>query len=130
MKEYKCGEGINYYDTTILPSGQTIRIEFMEEYTDSKRYYSIYLVTSHKRKQADSTYGIATGKDGFKGLLWAKNKIIEFETFIKEKYPNIPIIIPCFWTDNKRREIYRRGLSNLGYKYNFLFNRKVLSKSL
>jgi len=117
MKEYKNGEYTNYYDTSILPSGQTIRIEFEEEWSKSKNFYNIYLVTSHKRKQADSTYGLATGKDGFAGLLWAKNKIIEFESFIKEKYPDIPVIIYCHWTDNIRRKIYERGLSNIGYKY-------------
>lgn len=130
MKEYKIDDCTNYYDTSILASGQTIRIEFQEEWNNSKYYYNIYLVTSHKRKQADSTYGIATGKDGFKGLLWAKSKIIEFETFIKEKYPDITVVIWCHWTDNKRRNIYERGLSNIGYKYNFLFNRKVLSKTI
>lgn len=130
MKEYKNGDYTNYYDTLILPSGQTIKIEFQEEWSKSKYFYNIYLVTSHKRKQADSTYGIATGKDGFKGLLWAKSKIIEFETFIKEKHPDIPIVFYCFWTDNKRRNIYERGLSNIGYKYNFLFNKKVLSKTI
>ncbi len=130
MKEYKNGDYTNYFETSILPSGQTIRIEFCEEWSKSKYYYGIYLVTSHKRKQADSTYGIATGKDGFKGLLWAKGKIIEFETFIKEKYPDIPVVIYCTWTDNKRRNIYERGLSNLGYKYNLIFNKKALCKTI
>lgn len=130
LKEYKNGDYTNYYETSILPSGQTIKIEFQEEWSKSKYFYNIYLVTSHKRKQANSTFGIATGKDGFKGLLWAKKKIIEFEEFIKEKHVDIPIIIYCDWTDNKRRKIYERGLSNIGYKYNFLFNRKVLSKTI
>ena len=130
LKEYKNGDYTNYYDTLILPSGQTIRIEFQEEWTKSKNFYSIYLVTSHKRKQADSTYGIATGKDGFTGLLWAKKKIIEFEIFKREKHANIPIIIYCTWTDNKRRDLYERGLRNLGYKYNFVFDKKALCKTI
>ena len=130
MKEYKNGDYTNYYETSILPSGQTIRIEFQEEWGKSKYFYNIYLVISHKRKQADFTYGMATGKDGFKGLLWAKSKVLEFETFIKEKHPDKPVIIYIHWDDNKRRKIYERGLSNKGYKYNFLFNTKVLSKTI
>ena len=31
MKEYKNGDYTNYYETSILPSGQTIRIEFQED---------------------------------------------------------------------------------------------------
>ena len=131
MKSYVDELGYeNYYDTSILPSGQTIRIEFQEEWSKSKYFYNVYLVTSHKRKQADSTYGIETGKDGLLGLLWAKDKIIEFEKFIKDKHEGIPIIIYCYWTDNRRRNVYERGLSKLGYSYNFLFNKKVLSKTL
>lgn len=128
MKEYKTGEYTNYYDTSLLPSGQTIKIEFQEDWSKSKYYYNIYLVISNKRKQADYTYGQVTGKDGLMGLLWAKKKIIEFEEFIKEKHQDVPIVIYCNWTDNKRRNVYERGLSKLGYKYNMIFNSKALCK--
>ena len=131
MKSYEDNEGYtNYYDTSVLPSGQTIRIEFQEDWSKSKYFYNIYLVTSHKRKQADFIYGQQTGKDGLKGLLWAKDKIIEFEEYIKQKYSDIPIIIYCCWTDNRRRNVYERGLRKLGYKYNFIFGSKALSKTI
>lgn len=39
LKGYKNGDYTNYYETSILPSGQTIRIEFQEEWSKSKYFY-------------------------------------------------------------------------------------------
>lgn len=130
MRRYNVGGDMGYYDTEILPSGQTIRIEFQEDWSRSKYHYNIYLVTSHKRKQADKTVLKTTGKDGLKGLLWAKEKIIEFEEFIKEEHKGIPVIIYCSWDCNRRRDVYERGLKGLGYRFNNLFGYKVLSKTV
>lgn len=130
MKSYRADGYTNYYDTTVLPSGQTIRIEFLQYWSNDKYFYNIYLVISHKRKQAEFTYNQTTGKDGLLGLLWAKRKIIEFEEFIKTEHERIPVIIFCYWTDNRRRNVYERGLSSIGYKYNMLFGEKVLSKRI
>jgi len=130
MKRYENNGEYGYYDTKILPSGQTIRIEFQEDWSKSKYNYNIYLVTSHKRKQAGYTCMKTTGGDGLKGLLWAKKKVIEFEEFIKEEHPGIPVIIYCAWDDNRRRNVYERGLRNLGYRFTNLFGYKVLSKTI
>lgn len=130
MKRFNNKEGQGYYDTTILPSGQTIRVEFEESWSNSKYHYNVYLVISNKRKQANQTTLITTGKDGLKGLLWAKKKIIEFEEFIKEEIKDIPIIIYCYWDCNRRRDVYKRGLKNLGYRYSNLFGYKTLSKTI
>jgi hypothetical protein len=130
MKRYEDDGNCGYFDTVILPSGQTIRIEFQEDWSRSKYHYNIYLVTSHKRRQADDVRLKQTGKDGLKGLLWAKEKIIEFEEFIKEKHEGIPVIIHCSWDDNRRRNVYERGLKGLGYRFNNLFGYKVLSKTV
>lgn len=130
MRRYIAEDGDGYFDTEILPSGQTIRIEFQEEWSKSKFHYNIYLVTSHKRKQADRTVLKQTGKDGLKGLLWAKKKVIEFEEFIKEEKAGTPVIIYCFWEDNRRRNAYAKGLKDIGYNFNHLFGMKVLSKTI
>lgn len=130
MKRYDVDGCTGYYDTELLPSGQTIRIEFQEDWSKTKYYYNIYLVISNKRKQSEYNYGKTTGKDGLKGLLWARGRIVEFEEFIKEKHKGIPVIIYCSWDDNRRRKAYERGLRNKGYKFNHLFGYKVLSKTV
>ena len=124
-----------YSAMSILPSGQTIRIEFSEDETKKKWYFHIYLVTMDKRKSEGSTRLHCTGKDGLLGLLWAKNKIEEFEEFIKKQKSIIehsakPIVIYCWWDDNRRRNVYARGLRSLGYKYGIVFGQKVLYKEI
>lgn len=130
MKRYDNDGYTGYYDSTKLPSGQTVTIEFQKEWSKSKYYYNIYLVTAHKRKQEKYVTLKRTGKDGLKGMFWAREKIKEFEEFIKEKHKGIPVIIYCCWTDNKRRDLYERGLRDLGYRFNNLFGYKVLSKKI
>lgn len=118
----------NYYNTFKLDSGQTIKIEFQEDETHKKYYYNIYLVISHKRKQESSNYMKITGKDGLRGLLWAKQNIIEFEQFISEIRKGYDIIIYCNWDDNRRRNVYEYGLKKLGYRFNIVLGNKALSK--
>lgn len=120
-----------YYDETILDSGQSIRIEFNEDANDKEcYYYNIYLVISNKKKSRDNTYLKQTGKDGVKGLLWAKRKIIEFEEFIKEEHKESSIMICTRWDDNRRRNVYERGLRDIGYKFNMVFGQKQLCKKI
>lgn len=119
---------INYYRTTMLPSGQTARIEFNESCTSKGYYFSIWLVLSDKRKGTANTYLKSTGKDGLKGLLWAKQNVIDFEEFIKEELDGYTVTIYTQWDDNRRRDTYHRGLSRLGYRYDKVFGCKALSK--
>lgn len=130
LRGYDSDSGYVYYDTEILPSGQTIHIGFQEGRSNDKYNYNIYLVISHKRRQADATVLKQTGKDGLKGLLWAKRKIAEFEEFIKTEKPGVPIIIYCWWDDNRRRDTYAKGLKPMGYRFTHLFGYKVLSKTI
>jgi hypothetical protein len=125
--EYTCN---NYYDTCVLDSGQTIRIEFNESWSKRRYYYSVYLVISDKRKSANKTYMKSTGRDGLKGLLWARRKITEFEDFIKNVCQGIPVVIYTTWDDNRRRNIYEYGLQKLGYKMNMIFGQMALSKTI
>ena len=130
MRRYSRDDEEGWYSTTKLPSGQTIRIEFQESNSWHKYHYNIYLVTSHKRKQSDNVTLKATGKDGLEGLMWARDKIIEFEEFVKDIHRGIPVIIYCCWDCNRRRNVYERGLRDLGYRFNNLFGYKVLSKTI
>lgn len=120
-----------YVDSETLPSGQTIKIEFYEEDTSRKIYYGIYLCTMNKRKSEYYSVLHTTGKDGVLGLLWAKRKIAEFETFILEdERKKKPIVIYCFWDDNRRRDVYQWGLRSLGFNYGKIFNKRALVKEI
>ncbi|WP_026395315.1 hypothetical protein [Acetobacterium malicum] len=125
------GEYRNYFDVKKMDSGQTIKIEFQEEWTKNIVYFNIFLVIKHKNK---STYPALeqTGKDGLKGLIWAKNKVLEFEKFIKSlpRYKNSKVIIICRWDDNRRRNAYYYGLSKFGYKYGMIYGSKAIVKEL
>ena len=133
FKDYKVSENDqiyhNYYDTLILDSGQTIKIEFNECRSNDRCYYGVYLVIMNKKKSEDNTYLKNTGKDGLKGLIWAKRKIQEFEVFIKEEN-KVPTTIYCKWDDNRRRNAYAYGLNKLGYKFDMVFNKKALCKKI
>jgi len=119
----------DYYSMCKLDNGQIIKIVFSEEWSNNKYYYEIYLVVMTKRKSEDDTTLKSTGKIGIKGLLWAKQKIKEFEKFIKTE-KTAPITIYCRWDDNRRRNVYAYGLKNLGYNYNMVFGSKALCKTL
>jgi len=129
FREYLDKDGdVVYDDETILPSKQTIRIVFYEVEHNNRYYYDIYVVTMHKKKAIDSTILKTTGKDGVAGLLWAKNKIKEFEILIKEIHENVTICI--YWDDNRRRNIYEWGLRKEGYKMGRIFDKKCLCKKI
>ena len=119
-----------FSDRAVLPSGQTIKIEFQEDWTRKKYYYNVYLCTMDKRKSESHTRLKMTGKDGLKGLLWARNKIQEFETFIADTNKGVPSIIMCRWDDNRRRNAYEFGLKRYGYKFGMIFGSKALYKTV
>ena len=132
LEKYKDEDGLktNYYDTCIMPSGQTIKIEFQEDWSSDRRYYNIYLVIMNKRKLNRDTYLKSTGKDGLSSLIWAKQKVKEFEEYIKDRHPETPKTIHCSWDNGKRRNVYAYGLKGLGYKFGVVFGYKALYKTV
>lgn len=94
-------------------------------------YFNIFLAIKHKRKDIYPELE-QTGKDGLKGLLWARNKVLEFEKFIKEepRYESSKVILLCRWDDNRRRKIYYYGLKNYGYKYGMVYGTKAILKQI
>ncbi|PKM61649.1 MAG: hypothetical protein CVU99_02500 [Firmicutes bacterium HGW-Firmicutes-4] len=120
-----------YFDKKIMDSGQAIRIEFQEEWTKTTVYFNISLVIKNKNKDPYPALE-QTGKDGLKGLLWARNKVLEFEKFIREdaRYNKSKIIMICRWDDSRRRDAYFYGLSKYGYKYGMLYGSKAILKQI
>ncbi len=130
--EYVSDNGYrDYYSTETLPSGQTIRIEFQEGRSKKIVYFNVFLVIKNKNKSPYPTLE-QTGKDGLKGLVWARQKLLEFEDFIKAdvRYENSKIILFCRWDDNRRRNAYYRGLKNKGYKYGMVYGAKAILKQI
>ena len=124
-----------YIDSEVV-NGNYCKIEFFLEEdfpSESKYYYGVYLHIG-KRKRDDRLK--QTGKCGLSGLIWGKKKIIEFEEYIKNNYnefchftkPEIFILIG--WDDNKRRNVYARGLKDIGFYFKYIGNKKYLVKQI
>lgn len=71
-----------------------------------------------------------TGHDGIKSLIWAKSCIVEFiEKYKLEKHSKTCHI--CInWDDNHRRNVYARGLKDLGFEFKRICKKKLLVKTL
>jgi len=123
---------MSYNTSSILSDNNKIAITFYKEYNEVKKnsiiFYQIYLRIKHKRKNNVTLK--QTGKCGLEGLIWAKNKIIEFEEYIKTIDKDKRKIILVGWDDNRRRNVYHKGLKNIGYKYGFMFDKKYLFKEI
>ena len=120
-----------WYKSTKLKSGKTIEIWFTPEEFQSKLLFWVYAVTYHKRKQEKYIFLTTNNKDGVAGLLWLKEQILLFE----EEYQSEPetdkdTYIVVSWDDNRRRNVYNRGLSKYGYQFNMIDNEKVLRKKI
>lgn len=117
-----------------MPSGMTTRITFYGDYWDNQRTaeFRIWLVVFKKRKQIPELTLHATGKDGLKTLFFARKAILDFEKFIVEKYGNCheKMFINIQWDDNRRRDLYYKGLSNHGYSFGCFNGLKALSKQI
>ena len=50
------------------------------------------------------------------GLIWAKQCIIDFEKFLKVQTYYLPASIIVQWTDSRRKRVYTRTLSKLGFR--------------
>lgn len=102
---------------------------------DSKKKYeyNIYLVIYKKRREISNiNYECINPvhKAGIDGLMFAYNAIKEFEKYIVEIKEDSKIIMRCHWADNRRRDIYERYLSRIGYKVKFLNGHKRFVKEL
>lgn len=130
------GYNYGYFKTYKLKNNQTASIFFIREIYSKCTEYHIVFAISNKKKyikqwlldKKDVLSDKITGTCGLEGLIWAKNEIISFENFIKEREQSIVICIG--WEDNRRRNVYERALSKYGYKISYRHNSKYLSKKI
>lgn len=121
-----------YKYTTKNEAGQILCLEITEYQTNKHNFYWVMFHIGKRKKGFQ--YMETTGKDGLKSLFWAKNCIIDFIDYIKNRLINYHITdsylfkhtIVLTWDDNKRREAYYRGLKSLRFYYGVYDNRKVL----
>lgn len=111
---------------------------FYEEKNDYEYdiVYSIAFGVGSSRKQIlnwalnDKKYikNQITGNGDIRYLTFAYNSLIEFEKYIKNKYPNKRILISIWAEDEKRWNVYKYYLKKIGY-YESRFNSNEFSKS-
>lgn len=113
-------------------------IVFYEEKHDCEYdiVYSIAFGVGNSRKQIlnwalyDKKYikSQITGDGSSVYLTFAYNSLIEFEKYIKDKYPNKKILISIGAEDERRWRVYRYYLKKIGYTES-KFNNREFTKS-
>ena len=124
-----------YYKTHRLKNNQTIGIYFWKHEFSKSNEYVILLAIANKKKhlrqlilgEKDILTDHETGKCGLEGLLWGKKQIVEFE---KSNYCNNGDTISVYWTDNRRRDVYKYGLKKLGFVMGYRDGKKCLYKKV
>ena len=106
-----------------LDNGQVVELTIWNEVYMDQVYYFLCLYINKRGKGYESLK--QTGHSGLEGLLWAKEMLKDFiETIRKKK--NITHKICVFWDDSRRRDVYARGLKDLGFKMGQLDSQKCL----
>ena len=106
-------------------TNQMMRMEFQKWYYpyDHRDMYYVKFYITNKRKH-EFKFKQQTGTDGIKSLLWAKECLINF---ISEKINNNKEnIIVVYWDDRRRRDVYIKGLTPLGFKLQLSDRREAL----
>lgn len=101
---------------------QTLLIEFSGYPSADGTYinWNVFIVVYTKRKEIDNHFQKSTGNIGLKGLFMAKEILHQFEDYLRDHYWRENHNILVGWDDNRRRNIYERGLRNLGYKFGMI----------
>ena len=108
-------DGYYYYSfKEKLSNNQTLEINFWEE---DEKYIFVSAQVYSKRKHINNDYQ-TYGKVGIESLLMAKMAIKLFIDFLIEQKLSKKIIVA--WSDNRRRDVYHRGLKGLGFKFEYL----------
>ena len=112
-----------WYEYKDLKNGQVCGIGFEKCDEDNRILWNVCFAIGNSKKQVrgyitgKDTYNLtlqSTGRCGLDGLIWAKDKILEFETLIvPNKLKKNKIIIGG--ENSKRFHVYEKGLKRFGY---------------
>lgn len=109
---------------------QTFEMQFQGyEETDDTIYFNICMGLYNKRKHMARNENEVriTGANPEKTIAVAIRAFEMLEKEVCERYRK-RIHISCWWTDNRRRDIYYKFLSKRGYQYGKLGNYKCIYK--
>lgn len=111
-----------------LSNNQILKIKF---YDEDEKYILISACVFSKRKHNYSEQ-ITTGRVGIESLLLAKLGIKLFIEFLIKQNMKRKVVVG--WADNRRRNVYYRGLKELGFEFEYLtygnITKKYLTKNL
>lgn len=96
---------------------------YMESFNKRKSWWNIYITIFNKRKDMYSNMDkkIITGKNPIITALTAREMFSEVESYLLDcelingDYDELSIF--CTWVDNRRRDVYYKVLSRLGYDW-------------
>ena len=120
-----------YY--VIVPIGKQklkVAINFYH-HTDTTIYGNIYiqLYTKRKHKQYEMDNCIMTGLNPIQTVSYGIRAFKLLENAALRGYnDDYNVILSCGWTNNTRRDAYYSFLSKRGYRFDNLFNEKVIMK--
>lgn len=110
-----------YYKRHQLSNNQCCLITFYEDYGSHRAEYQVGFAVGDKRKDVDAYLLGGTdarrvdcktvGTCGLEALAWARQTILEFETYVKK---TAKILI--YGADNKRLRVYERAMIRHGYR--------------
>lgn len=98
---------------------QTVELSVYPFYEDREKNNYFYTITlSVNKKGKGYEFGKETGKTGIESLLIAK-KILKYhiDKFIDFTLRSGNYYFVIWWDDNRRRDVYYRGLKDLGFIY-------------
>lgn len=107
--------------------GQIVELEIWVYYSDREQlteYLSVTLSVNKKRKGYE--YGKETGKAGIESLLIAK-KILQYhidKVLKRQRVYKWTYYIIIWWDDSRRRDVYYRGLKDLGFEFSQYGNKE------
>lgn len=122
-----------YFVRHKFPSGMTAEMGFIPGGDEVTYYAEVFLVIYHKRKQQSQNYLKSTGKDGLETYVWAKNCLVELELEVVRlaKWEGCDrAVVEVLWEDSRRRRVYTKVLSKMGYTIGLQNSKKCLRKEL
>lgn len=124
------GRNRNFFIKEKLANGQTVIMSFeLECQTDDTDYWNIAMCVVSKRKHIDKVFEsrATTGGDPVATFSVVRKMFRALEEKILQCRSRNNFIY-CTWLDGKRRDVYYRFLSRLGYRYGKLEGAKVIFK--
>lgn len=126
-------ENDEYYIKVPMKNNQIFSMYLQEiDWTIDTSYFNLAMNLYDKRKKAAENEDLVktTGKQDFlQTYIIAKKCFEKLEQTCLREFHYTNVVIYCYWTDNRRKDIYYHFLSKRGYRYGRdLANKKCIYK--